>query len=215
MIRNGRQAYRPGPAMNAAGSRSLHNRSLDVKKLALIRHERLSTPVAASNSDCPSNSCKPSIRRQSLQRVSAASNANVHRGRASVCRPSRLTGDGRPFRDSGSPSRHPECVNRISISRRGHQSETSTPSSRIRRTAVVACRVGHVTSAAIDFGRRVRRTPLPRCPVVEALLYSVARFSKKLACSTAFSISSSQGSGFRATWYSAFRPSCIRRRSAM
>ena len=33
-------------------------------------------------------------------------------------------------------------------------------------------------------------------PVVEALLYSVARFSKKLACSTAFNISSSQGSGF-------------------
>ena len=37
-------------------------------------------------------------------------------------------------------------------------------------------------------------------PVVEALLYSVARFSKKLACSTAFSISSSQGSGLLATW---------------
>jgi hypothetical protein len=33
-------------------------------------------------------------------------------------------------------------------------------------------------------------------PTVEALLYSVARFSKKLVCSTALSISSSQGSGF-------------------
>src|ERR1700741_3986246 len=52
-------------------------------------------------------------------------------------------------------------------------------------------------------------------PVVDALLYSVARFSKKLACSTAFSISSSQGSGFDATWYSGLRPSCVRRRSAM
>src|ERR671913_2081946 len=33
-------------------------------------------------------------------------------------------------------------------------------------------------------------------PVVLAREYSVARFSKKLVCSTAFSISSSQGSGF-------------------
>ncbi len=37
-------------------------------------------------------------------------------------------------------------------------------------------------------------------PVVEALLDSVARFSKKLVCSTAFSMSSSHGSGFLATW---------------
>lgn len=36
-------------------------------------------------------------------------------------------------------------------------------------------------------------------PLVAALLYSVARFSKKFACSTAFSMSSSQGSGLRAT----------------
>src|ERR1035437_6893814 len=33
-------------------------------------------------------------------------------------------------------------------------------------------------------------------PILDALLYSVARFSKKLECSTAFSISSSHGSGF-------------------
>ena len=33
-------------------------------------------------------------------------------------------------------------------------------------------------------------------PSVAALEYSVARFSKKLACSTPFNISSSQGSGF-------------------
>ena len=33
-------------------------------------------------------------------------------------------------------------------------------------------------------------------PVVLAREYSVERFSKKLVCSTAFSISSSQGSGF-------------------
>ena len=33
-------------------------------------------------------------------------------------------------------------------------------------------------------------------PEVLAREYSVARFSKKLVCSTAFSISSSQGSGF-------------------
>ena len=37
-------------------------------------------------------------------------------------------------------------------------------------------------------------------PAVLALEYSVARFSKKLVCSTAFSISSSQGSGFFSMW---------------
>ena len=36
-------------------------------------------------------------------------------------------------------------------------------------------------------------------PVVDARLYSVARFSKKLVCSTAFSMSSSQGNGLRST----------------
>ena len=37
-------------------------------------------------------------------------------------------------------------------------------------------------------------------PLVEARLYSVERFSKKFACSTAFSRSSSQGSGLLSTW---------------
>lgn len=45
-------------------------------------------------------------------------------------------------------------------------------------------------------GRGASSNASSQVPIVEALLYSVARFSKKFACSTAFSISSSQGSGF-------------------
>ena len=37
-------------------------------------------------------------------------------------------------------------------------------------------------------------------PSVEAREYSVERFSKKFVCSTAISISSSQGSGFFSMW---------------
>ena len=37
-------------------------------------------------------------------------------------------------------------------------------------------------------------------PLGRGRLYSVARFSKKLACSTAFSISSIHGSGLRSMW---------------
>ena len=44
-------------------------------------------------------------------------------------------------------------------------------------------------------------------PWVDARLYSVARFSKKFACSTAFSMSSSHGSGLLSTWKIAFKPS--------
>src|SRR4051812_43513164 len=50
-------------------------------------------------------------------------------------------------------------------------------------------------------------------PCVEALEYSVARFSKKLVCSAPFSIASIQGSGFFWMPNSGLRPSWVRRRS--
>src|SRR5690606_33442157 len=52
-------------------------------------------------------------------------------------------------------------------------------------------------------------------PCVEALEYSVARFSKKLVCSTPLSMASSQGSGFFSIRYIGCSFSCSRRRSAV
>src|SRR5271165_6019070 len=77
--------------------------------------------------------------------------------------------------------------NRRSITTRGN----STPFSRDRQRR---CRGQVATALDSDAGGSSNASS--QVPTVAALLYSVARFSKKLVCSTAFSISSSQVSGF-------------------
>ncbi len=89
----------------------------------------------------------------------------------------------------------------IGVNRQSRRNCNSSIGNPPGRTAPVALpySAGNRAPAGWAVSNTLLANASSQVPVVEARLYSVARFSKKLACSTAFSMSSSQGSGLRST----------------